>query len=125
MSCEGDARNPQTGSVSTRRPSISISTVECPSQVARNPEPGRFNHVSIGLSDGNGPRGTRWSPPHKKSPAVGGLALGSISLGSTGWILRNASSTHRGEALMRSRRKPLGFLPNAFMATFGIYYDVQ
>src|SRR5215831_11821418 len=119
MSCEGDARNPQTGSVSTRRPSISISIVECPSQVPRNPDPGRFSHVSIGLSDGNGPWGTRRSPPHKNSLAVGELALGSMSLGSTGGILRNDSPAHRGEALMRSRRKPLGFLPNAFMATLG------
>ncbi len=36
----GDARSPHTGSVSTRRPSISTSTVEWPSQVARRPVSG-------------------------------------------------------------------------------------
>jgi hypothetical protein len=33
----GDARSPQTGSISTRRPSISSSSVEWPSHVARSP----------------------------------------------------------------------------------------
>ena len=38
----GEARCPQTGSVRIRFPSISIRTVECPSQVARSPLPGFF-----------------------------------------------------------------------------------
>ena len=36
----GDVRSPQTGSVRTRTPSISTSTVEWPSQVARSPSHG-------------------------------------------------------------------------------------
>src|SRR5882672_3705974 len=56
---DGDARGPQTGSVSTRRPSISISTVEWPSQVARSPLAGGLPQASSGFIDGSGPRGVR------------------------------------------------------------------
>jgi hypothetical protein len=55
----GDARSPHTGSVSTRKPSISTSTVECPSQVARSPVSTGFDHFESGLSDGKGPGGVR------------------------------------------------------------------
>lgn len=37
---KGEQRSPHTGSKSTRRPSISASTLEWPIQVSRNPEAG-------------------------------------------------------------------------------------
>ena len=54
MKREGDARGPQTGSVSTRQPSISSSTVEWPSQVARKPLPAGRDQMSSGFTDGSG-----------------------------------------------------------------------
>ena len=74
---DGDARGPQTGSVSTRRPSISISTVEWPSHVARSPLAGGLAQASSGFIEGSGPRGTRRSPPQRKSLIVGIDAFGS------------------------------------------------
>jgi hypothetical protein len=63
----GEARGPHTGSVSTRQPSISSNTVECPSQVARSPlSAGRLQPGS-GFMEGSGDSGTRRSPPHRKS----------------------------------------------------------
>src|SRR6266403_5041151 len=112
---DGDARGPQTGSVSTRRPPISISTVEWPSHVARRPLAGGLAQVSSGFIDGSGPRGTRRSPPHRDSPSVGIDAFGSRNPGMTGCTLRNRSPAQSGEALMRSRRAPAGFLPSDFL----------
>ena len=109
---DGDARGPQTGSVSTRRPSISTSTVEWPSQVARSPLAGGFVHVSSGFIDGSGPRGTRRSPPQRNSLSVGIDAFGSRKPGMIGCTLPNRSPVQRGEALMRSSRAPSGFLPS-------------
>ena len=51
---DGEARSPQTGSVSTRRPSISSSTVEWPSQVARRPAAGRPAPGVERVIDGSG-----------------------------------------------------------------------
>src|SRR6185436_278294 len=112
---DGEARGPQTGSVSTRRPSISISTVEWPSQVARSPLSGGFDHVSSGLIDGSAPRGTRRSPPQRNSPIVGMDAFGSRRPAAIGYMLRNRSPAQSGEALMRSRRAPSDLLPRDFM----------
>src|SRR5712692_3596489 len=112
---DGDARGPQTGSVSTRRPSISIRTVEWPSQVARSPLAGGLPQASSGFIDGSGPRGTRRSPPQRNSPSVGIEAFGSRRPGITGCRLRKRSPAQRGEALMRSSRAPSGLLPNDFM----------
>jgi len=81
---DGDAREPQTGLVNTRRPSISISTVEWPSQVARSPVPGLLDHASVGCTDGSGPRGTRLLPPQRNSLNVGRSTPGSRNPGSTG-----------------------------------------
>src|SRR6266850_4493605 len=114
-SVEGEARGPQTGSVSTRTPSISSSTVEWPSQVARRPLAGILRQASRGFIDGNGPRGVRRSPPHRNSASVGIGTLGSRSPGSTGCRLRNPAPAQRGEAFMRSRRAPSGFPPRDFM----------
>jgi hypothetical protein len=101
---DGDARAPHTGSVSTRTPSISISTVEWPSQVARNPLAGGLTQFASGLSEGRGLCGTRRSPPQRNSLTVGIEARGSRKPGITGWMLRNRSPAHRGDALMRSSR---------------------
>src|SRR5213593_1940040 len=75
-SVEGDARGPQTGSVRTRRPPISISTVEWPSQVARRPLCGALVQAPVGFIDGSAPRGTRRPPPQRNSLIVGIDALG-------------------------------------------------
>ena len=67
-----------------RCPSISTSTVEWPSQVARSPLPGVLAHASVGLIEGSGPRGTRRLPPQRNSLRVGRAALGSRKPGGTG-----------------------------------------
>src|SRR5882672_4997522 len=112
---DGEARGPQTGSVSTRSPSISISTVEWPSQVARSPLAGGLVQVSSGFIDGSGPRGTRRSPPQMNSPTVGIDALGSRNPGIMGCTLRNPSPAHSGEAFMRSSRAPSDLFPSDFI----------
>ena len=109
---EGDARGPHTGSVSTRQPSISSSTVECPSQVARSPLCGARCQASSGFSDGSGPCGTRRLPPQRKSLSEG---MGPAPRGA-GCVLRKRSPSQRGEAAMRSARTALdrtraGFIP--------------
>jgi hypothetical protein len=113
---EGDARDPHTGSVKTRYPSISIMTVEWPSQVARRPVPGVFDQVSRGFVEGNGARGTRRSSPHRKSDNEGDGALASRRSGSTGCTLRKPSPAQSGEDRMRSSRKPSGFPPRDFIS---------
>ncbi len=112
---DGEARGPQTGSVSTRTPSISISTVECPSHVARNPLAGGLLQASSGFIEGSGPSGTRRSPPQRNSLSVGIAAFAGRKPGITGCRLRNPSPAQRGEALSRSSRAPCGFLPSDFM----------
>ena len=67
-----------------RTPSISINRVECPSHVTRKPLCGCFVHTLSGLVAGNGPRGTRRSPPHMKSLSDGMGTAGSRRFGSTG-----------------------------------------
>jgi len=54
--------------VSTRKPSISRSTVEWPSQVARSPD--SAGRVQSGVTDGSGAMGTRRAPPNRNSPTV-------------------------------------------------------
>src|SRR5687767_4764397 len=88
---EGDARVPQTGSVSTRMPSISIRTVEWPSHVALRPLFAVLDHAALGSIDGNGLVGTRRSLPQRKSDIEGGAASGSRRPGMIGWRLRNPS----------------------------------
>ncbi len=73
---DGEARVDHTGSVSTRTPSISSSTVECPSQVARSPVSGARPQASRGSREGNGPRGTRRAPPRRYSAIVGSAVPG-------------------------------------------------
>ena len=67
-----------------RTPSISINIVECPSQVTRKPLCGCLAHALSGFVDGNGPRGTRLSPPHMKSLSDGMGTVGSRRFGNTG-----------------------------------------
>src|SRR5882672_12355282 len=112
---DGDARGPHTGSVKTRSPSISMRTVECPSQVARKPVSDGLDHKSTGFIDGSGPRGTRREPPQRNSLKVTLGADESRRPGRMGWRLRNASPDQSAEDLMRSSRRPSGFLPNDFM----------
>src|SRR5258708_22218962 len=109
---DGDARGPQTGSVSTRRPPISTSTVEWPSQVARNPLAGGRVQLSSGFIDGSGPRGTRRSPPQMNSPSVGIGTPGSPKPRVMGWTFRNPSPAQSGEDFMRSSRAPAYALRN-------------
>ena len=113
--CDGEARRPQTGSVSTRTPSISSSTVECPSHVARSPVRGFFSHEAVGFIDGSGAVGTRRLPSNRNALNVGAATLGFSRRGSSGCMLRNASPAHSGDALIRSRRNPSGLLPIDFM----------
>jgi hypothetical protein len=120
MSPDGDARGPHTGSVSTRTPSISISTVEWPSQVARSPLCGGFCHPSSGLIEGSGPRGTRREPPQRNSVSVGIGVFVSRRPGRIGCTLRNRSPVQSGESFMRSRRAPFDFPPSDFMVC-GVY----
>ena len=103
MKREGDARGPQTGSVSTRQPSISISTVEWPSQVARKPLPTGRVQTSRGFRDGSGACGTRRSPPQMNSLIDGMATVGSPR--ETGLELRKRAPSQRGEAAIRSRRE--------------------
>src|SRR5258708_1655381 len=112
---DGDARGPQTGSVSTRRPPISTRTVEWPSQVARNPLAGGRVQLSSGFIDGSGPRGPRRSPPHMTSPGGGIGTPGPPKPGVMGWTLRNPSPAQSGEDFMRSSRAPADLLPNDLM----------
>jgi hypothetical protein len=104
--------------VSTRRPSISISTVEWPSHVARNPLAGGLDHAASGSSDGSGPRGTRRSPPQRKSPIVGIDASDGRRRRLIGCTLRKRSPSQRGDALMRSSLAPSGLLPSDFIAAY-------
>ena len=53
----GEARGPHTGSVSTRTPSISMTTVEWPSQVTRRPLSGRRRHAVQRIECGQRPCG--------------------------------------------------------------------
>src|SRR5258706_231574 len=115
VSRDGDARGPQTGSVSTRRPPISTSTVEWPSQVARNPLCGGLVQLSSGFIDGSGLRGTRRSPPQMKSTSVGIGTPGSRKPGGMGWTIRIPAPAHSGDAFMRSSRAPVDLLPNDLM----------
>src|SRR4030095_9982586 len=112
---DGDARGPQTGSVITRLPSISISTVECPSHVARRPLAGALVQMSSGLTTGKGLLGTRRTPPHRNSLTDGIGTLGSPR--GTTRVLRNRSPDHAGEDLIRSRRSPRGFEPSDFIVS--------
>ena len=111
---EGDARDPHTGSVSTRRAPNSSSTVECPSQVARKRLAGAVRHAAIGSNAGSGPFGTRCSPPQRKS-LIESEAFGSRKPGGMGCRLRNLSPSKRGDALSRSSRAPSGLLPSDFI----------
>jgi hypothetical protein len=95
---------PRPDRFNTRRPSISISTVEWPSQVTRSPLAGALFHASSGFIEGSGPRGKRRSPPHRKSLIVGIDAFASRRPGMTGCRLRKRSPAQSGEALMRSSR---------------------
>ncbi|MCY1009989.1 hypothetical protein OV079_31390 [Nannocystis pusilla] len=53
-----------------RTPPISISTVECPSHVARKPVSGGLAHAGRGSTAGSGAFGTR-PCPHSSSPIRG------------------------------------------------------
>ena len=105
-------RAPHTGSVSTRRPSISISTVECPSQVARS----RCRPAAASLRAGLPRQPLRHPPPSEQRNSLG-VGRGAVVAqpGSTGWMLRKASPCHSGEARMRSRRSPAARLPSDFI----------
>ena len=81
---DGEARGPHTGSVSTRQPSISISTVECPSQVARSPLRGSLPRARADHGRAAAHLETRRSPPHRNSDNDKGAALASRNPGSTG-----------------------------------------
>ncbi len=85
----GEARSPHTGSVSTRSPSISSSTVEWPSHVARSPLAVGWRHASSGLTDGSGREGTRRPSAQRKSRSEGKCTDRSRRPGKTGWRLRN------------------------------------
>src|SRR5262249_17828470 len=68
----GEARSPNTGSVSSLFPPDSIKRVLCPSQVHRSLDGiAGLAHVSSGLSIGSGDFGTRFAPPKKNSPMMG------------------------------------------------------
>src|SRR5688572_8263180 len=83
-----------------------MSTVECPSHVARSPlSIGRF-HDSRGFNDGSGCCGTRRSPPQMNS-LIDGMATDGSPRGA--WLeLRNRTPSQRGDALMRSCRGTFG-----------------
>ncbi|SPE29346.1 hypothetical protein SBBP1_50056 [Burkholderiales bacterium] len=83
--------------------------------MARSPVPGALAQAEVGSTDGSGARGTRRSPPQRNSVKVGGRAAASRKVGKIGWMLRNPSPAHSGEAFMRSRRKPSDLLPSDFM----------
>ena len=92
MMLEGEARRPHTGSVRTRSPSTSSSTVEWPSHVARNPLSACFCQRSRGSSDGSGACGTRrFSPPKTNSTAVESIAP-FLAIGPTGRVLTKTPS---------------------------------
>ena len=95
--------------------SISISNVECPSQVARSPLAGDLAQVSSGLIEGSGPFGTRRSPPQRNSLIVGIAALGSRKPGRMGCTFLNPSPAQREDARIRSNRAPRDLLPSDFM----------
>jgi hypothetical protein len=112
---EGEARGPQTGSVRTRRPSISTRSVECPYHVSRSPLAGGFCHASSGFMEGRESCGTRLSPPHRNSLILGIETFGSRRPARIECRFWNRPSAQRGDALMRSRRAPFGLLPRDFM----------
>jgi hypothetical protein len=97
----GDARSPHTGSVRIRTPSISSSTVECPSQVARKPVSGGLAHAGRGSTAGSGAFGTRRGP-HKNSPIRG--IDPAFRSGSAGYKFLKPSPSHRGDAFIRASR---------------------
>ena len=108
-SVTASARSPHTGSVSTRRPSISSSTVEWPSHVARSPLCGARVQVSSGSNEGSGACGIRRSPPQRKSPIDGIGDTGSPR--GAGCVFRKRSPSQRGEAAMRSSAHSLSIGP--------------
>ena len=62
---DGDARSPHIGSVRMRAPSISMSVLECPSQVTRSPEAaGTARRAAVSVTSGSGQDGTRISLPN-------------------------------------------------------------
>src|SRR5690606_8703778 len=96
----------QIGSSSTRRPSISSSTLEWPYQVARSP-----SRAGSGTADtsGTGPRGRR----DAKSPScfTTTVKLGRIGTAAADGGLWNAPSRKFGDRRTRSARGPDGRLP--------------
>ena len=88
----GETRSPHTGSVSTRAPSISTSTVECPSHVARNPDSARRAHCGSGLIDGSGAEGVRRCRPQRSS-AIVETTVPCFKPGATGRVFRKLPST--------------------------------
>jgi hypothetical protein len=102
----GETRSAKTGSVSTRKPSVSISRVLCPSHVTRRPDAGTgAAHAARGLSTGIGAGGRRPRRPNRKSQAIPGRALSRP--GPTGAVLWNVPSRNCLDARARSRRAPV------------------
>src|SRR5580704_4405000 len=108
----GDTRSPQTGSVRTRRPSISSSVVEWPSHVTRSPDETGRAQPGRGSSTFSACAGRRSTPrpPKKYSPVVDHICPGFIGE-ATGSVFWKRPSTKRGDETMRSRRSPLGMAP--------------
>ncbi|VEB41579.1 Uncharacterised protein [Chromobacterium violaceum] len=110
----GDAREPHTGSVSRRKPSISISTVECPSQVARRPDWAGLRQASSGLSAGSGAPGTLRSPPHRKSRSEAWSPM----VAQAGFYRVDVAKPlpdQRDDACILSSLRPDAFLPRDFI----------
>ena len=86
-----------------RTPSISMTSVECPSQVTRRPDDGRVPHDEVGSTSGSGVDGIRFSSGQRKSRIVGRSTPG-FSPVETACVFRNVRPSNRGDARIRSRR---------------------
>ncbi len=94
-----------------RAPSISMSVVECPSQVTRRPEAaGVASRAAVSVTSGSGQGGTRISLPNSHCSSAPQYEPEAIRLVGSGFW--NLPSTKCDEARIRSSRSPAGTPPN-------------
>jgi hypothetical protein len=119
----GEARRPHTGSVSTRQPSTSSSTVEWPSQVARRPLGGACSQAARGSSEGRA-RAARAARRATAARAAGhGHARIAQARGHRKQVAKALALPQRRG--VRSRRAPWARCPKDFMQGEGLIRSIH